>query len=164
MPSPRTQARRYAVLALYQWKLSATSPAEITRHFFEDPEWLNAVEGSLSGRKEDDEDGGAEHLRYDKVLFEQLVNGVPKHVKEIDARLDVFLHRPISQVDPVELSILRLGAYEMLFAPSVPAPVIINEAVDLAKLLGSHNGHRHVNGVLDKLSKALNSIKKAGSG
>lgn len=164
MLSPRTQARRFAALALYQWKLSGTSPAEITRHFFDDPEWLNEVEEALSADAQGEANTKGGHLRYDKVLFEQLVNGVPKHVKEIDARLDVFLRRPISQVDPVELSILRLGAYEMLFAPSMPAPVIINEAVDLAKLLGSHNGHRHVNGVLDKLSRALGTIKKTGSG
>ena len=164
MPSPRTQARRYAVLALYQWKVSGTSTAEIMRHFFDDPEWLTAVDDALSGHAEGDAGGGDGPLDYDKVLFEQLVNGVPKRVKEIDARLDVFLHRPISQVDPVELSILRLGAYELLFAPSMPAPVVINEAVDLAKLLGSHNGHRHVNGVLDKLSRALGSIKKSDSG
>lgn len=162
MPSPRTHARRYAVLALYQWELSGTSPAEIMRHFFDDPEWLAEVDGALSAQSEGE--AGGERVQYDKVLFEQLVTGVPKHVKEIDTRLDVFLHRPISQVDPVELSILRLGAYEMLFAPSVPAPVVINEAVDLAKLLGSHNGYRHVNGVLDKLSRALATMKKAGSG
>jgi transcription antitermination protein NusB len=63
------------------------------------------------------------------------------------------LDRPIGQVDPVELAILRLGAYEILFCPAIPAGVAINEAVELTKLLGAHEGHRYVNGVLDKLAR-----------
>lgn len=159
MPSPRSQARRYAVLGLYQWKLSGTSPAEIVRHFSDDPEWLDEIEQGLS-EDTDDQRSGAERTRFDRVLFEQLLTGVPAHTRELDARLDVFLDRPISQVDPVELSILRLGAYELLFSPAVPPPVVINEAVDLAKLLGSQDGHRYINGVLDKLSRALGPAKK----
>ncbi len=60
---------------------------------------------------------------------------------------------PSSQVDPVELAILRLGAYEILFSPGIPSGVGINEGVELAKLLGAHEGHRYVNGVLDKIAR-----------
>jgi N utilization substance protein B len=53
----------------------------------------------------------------------------------------------------VELAILRLGVYELLFAPNIPPRVAINEAVELTKLLGAHEGHRYVNGVLDKIAR-----------
>jgi transcription antitermination protein NusB len=86
-------------------------------------------------------------------LLDQLLTGVPIHVAEIDAQLDRVLDRPISQVDPVELAILRLGAFEILFSDSIPDRVAINEAVELTKLLGAHEGHKYVNGVLDKVAR-----------
>ena len=82
---------------------------------------------------------------------------------EIDAELDRVLDRPISQVDPVELAILRLGTYEILFSPGIPSRVAINEAVELTKLLGAHEGHRYVNGVLDKIARGARPTLAPGS-
>ena len=67
--------------------------------------------------------------------------------------------RAISSVDPVERAILRLGAYELLYHPEVPFRVAINESVELAKILGSTEGHRYVNGVLDKLAKQVRTVE-----
>ena len=151
--SPRTQARRYAVLALYQWHLTREAPATIKQHMLDDPEWLDALAGSLSGADEDEPPDARLRFTFNLDLFEDLLRGVPAHVTEIDAELDRLLDRPIGQVDPVELAILRLGAYEILYSPEIPAGVAINEAVELTKLLGAHEGHRYVNGVLDKLAR-----------
>ncbi len=151
--SPRTQARRYAALALYQWHLTREAPATIKQHMLDDPEWLDALAGSLSGADEDEPPDARLRFKFNLDLFESLLKGVPAHVTEIDAELDRVLDRPIGQVDPVELAILRLGAYEILFSPDIPAGVAINEAVELTKLLGAHEGHRYVNGVLDKLAR-----------
>jgi transcription antitermination protein NusB len=151
--SPRTQARRYAVLALYQWHLTREAPATIKQHMLDDPEWLDALAGSLSGADEDEPPDARLRFKFNLDLFEDLLKGVPAHVTEIDAELDRLLDRPIGQVDPVELAILRLGAYEILYSPEIPAGVAINEAVELTKLLGAHEGHRYVNGVLDKLAR-----------
>jgi N utilization substance protein B len=161
--SPRTQARRYAALALYQWHLTREDPAAIKRHLLDDPEWLDALVNSLSGAEDDTPVDPKLRFKFNLELFDTLVNGVPARVSEIDAALDRVLDRPIGQVDPVELAILRLGAYEILFSPEIPAGVAINEAVELTKLLGAHEGHRYVNGVLDKIARRHAAGPAAGS-
>ena len=151
--SPRSQARRYAALALYQWHLTREEPATIRQHMLDDPEWLDALVNSLNGAEDDTPVDPKDRFNFNLELFDSLVKGVPAEVTAIDAALDGVLDRPISQVDPVELAILRIGAYEILFSPAIPAGVAINEAVELTKLLGAHEGHRYVNGVLDKLAR-----------
>ena len=151
--SPRTQARRYAALALYQWHLTQEDPAAIRAHMLSDPEWLDALANSLHGAEDDAAIEPKFRFKFNLELFEGLMKGVPAHVAEVDAALDSVLDRPITQVDPVELAILRIGAYELLFSPAIPPNVAINEAVELTKLLGAHEGHRYVNGVLDKLRR-----------
>ncbi|MBK1722732.1 transcription antitermination factor NusB [Thiocystis violacea] len=153
MVSPRSQSRRYAALALYQWRLTGEDPVQIKRHLLDDPEWLNAVAASLKGVDEEELLETKERFNFNVELLDELLSGVPEHIEEIDAQLDSFLDRPITQVDPVELAILRLGAYEILFADNIPDRVAINEAVELTKLLGAHEGHRYVNGVLDKIAR-----------
>lgn len=151
--SPRTQARRYAALALYQWELTGEDPASIKRHMLEDPQWLDALAASLNGAEDDAPVDPKRRFKFNLELLDELLRGVPSRVAEIDAALDRVLDRPISQVDPVELAILRLGAYEILYTPNIPSRVAINEAVELTKLLGAHEGHRYVNGVLDKIAR-----------
>lgn len=152
--SHRTQARRYAALALYQWDLTREDPGDIKRHMLEDPEWLDALADSLNGVEDDALRDPKRRFQFNQGLFDELLRGVPARVVEIDAALDRVLDRPITQVDPVELAILRLGAYEILYAPNIPSRVAINEAVELTKLLGAHEGHRYVNGVLDKIARS----------
>ncbi len=151
--SPRTQARRYAALALYQWHLTREDPATIRAHMINDPEWLDALTNSLCGAEEDAVVDPKNRFKFNLELFDGLMKGVPAEVAALDAALDGVLDRPLTQVDPVELAILRIGAYEILFSPAIPAGVAINEAVELTKLLGAHEGHRYVNGVLDKLAR-----------
>ncbi len=151
---PRRLARRYAVLGLYQWQLTGEDPAEIARHFAIDTDWRDEVAMGLHGDDRADAAGGSGEVRYDKGLFEQLVLGVPREHGTIDAALGAVVDRPLSQVDPVERAILRLATFELLFCPETPYQVAINEAVDVAKLLGAEQGHRYVNGVLDKIARA----------
>ena len=87
---------------------------------------------------------------------------VPARVAEIDAALEPFLDRPLAQVDPVERAILRLGGYELIQHPDLAYRIVINEAVELAKVFGAEQGHRYVNGVLDKLARAVRSAEFAG--
>ena len=109
--SPRSQSRRYAALALYQWRLTGEDPMAIKRHLLDDPDWLDAVAMSLSGAHEDDPPDPKQRFKFNLERLDQLLTGVPARIKEIDAQLDLFLDRPITQVDPVELAILRLGAF-----------------------------------------------------
>jgi N utilization substance protein B len=160
---PRSQARRYAVLALYQWQLTGQEPAEIGAHFFDDSAWIGEIAESLTDAGEDRDPGHAAVFAFDRELFDLLLQGVPSHLQDLDALLKLALDRPISRVDPVERAILRVGAYELGYCPGVPARAIINEAVDLAKLLGSEQGHRYVNGVLDRLAREVRPAE-LGSG
>ena len=160
--SPRSQARRYAALALYQWDLTREEPASIKRHMLEDPEWLDALAASLNGAEDDAPPDPKRRFRFNQELFDELLKGVPARVSEIDATLAAVLDRPISQVDPVELAILRLGAFEILYSPNIPNRVAINEAVELTKLLGAYEGHRYVNGVLDKVARRAESPPAPG--
>jgi transcription antitermination protein NusB len=151
--SPRTQARRYAALALYQWQLTREDPASIRAQMLSDPQWLDALNNSLRGAEEDAAIDPKDRFKFNLELFDGLMKGVPTQVEAIDAALAPVLDRPLGQVDPVELAILRIGAYEILFSPEIPAGVAINEAVELTKLLGAFQGHRYVNGVLDQLAR-----------
>jgi N utilization substance protein B len=162
MRGRRSQARRYAVLAVYQWQLTGHDPADIGRHFFEDPAWITEVAESLADVGEEGIAADALATAYDRAFFDELLSGVPEYQEELDERLRPALDRPIARVDPVERAILRVGAYELLYCPQVPARAVINEAVDLAKLLGAEQGHRYVNGVLDRLAREVRAAELAG--
>lgn len=158
MPSPRRQARRYAVLALYQWQVTGQSPHEVAQGFLDDPEWLVEVATGLREGRDDNQDKRQRRIapdRFDRELFDQLLQGIPRELSTIDERLQAFVDRPLTQIDPVERAILRIGVFELLFCPAIPYQVAINEAIDLAKLLGAEQGHRYVNGVLDRIARAL---------
>jgi transcription antitermination protein NusB len=73
-------------------------------------------------------------------------------IPELDARITKFLDRTIEELSPIEHAILLISAYELIFDVSIPYRVAINEGVELAKLYGGTDGHKYVNGVLDKLA------------
>lgn len=153
MGGRRSQARRYAMLALYQWQLTGQDPVEIGRHFLDDPAWMDGVAEALGDEADAPDPSTEEGQAYDPDLFRQLLYGVPARREELDARLRSALDRPLERVDPVECAILRAGTYELLHSSAVPYRVAINEAVELAKLFGAEQGHRYVNGVLDRIAR-----------
>lgn len=161
--SPRRLARRYAVLGLYQWQMTGQNPGEIALQFGADEDWLRAVAAGIRGGDDDKEvPVPSDELAYEQGHFQRLMKGVPSQLAAIDAQLATVIDRAVEQVDPVERAILRLGAFELLFCPDVPYQVTINEAVNLAKLLGAEQGHRYVNGVLDKIAQALRAQPSGG--
>jgi N utilization substance protein B len=86
------------------------------------------------------------------------------HQDELDAALEPFLdHWQMYRLGTVDRNVLRLGAWELTYDSELPAPIAINEAVDLAKFFSDSQSGRFVNGVLDKYSKSLQS-KKSGEG
>ncbi|HYG32052.1 MAG TPA: transcription antitermination factor NusB [Methylophilaceae bacterium] len=96
----------------------------------------------------DDED----YARADEEYFHQLLRGVTEHIPELDDRLTQFVDRGIPELSPIEHAILCIAAYELIYDPSIPYRVAINEGVELAKRFGGTDGHKYVNGVLDKLA------------
>ncbi len=128
--SPRHRARELVLQGIYQWRLSGASLAQIEQ------------------RMQDEKNLG----RYDTELFSGLLRGVLAQPELLEAALAPHLDRPSHELSPVEFSILLLGAYELMSQPATPYRVIINEAVELAKTYGGADGHKFVNGVLDKLA------------
>lgn len=128
--STRRRARELAMQGIYQWRLSGGDVAQIEQHMRE-------------------EKGAG---RYDAEFFSVLLRGVLAQHAALEAALAPHLDRAVAELSPVEFSILALGAYELLHHPEIPYRVIINEAVELAKTFGGTDGHKFVNGVLDKLA------------
>jgi N utilization substance protein B len=88
---------------------------------------------------------------------EELFNGVLEHLEEIDEVIKNHLSKEwdFDRLDNVDKAILRLGVYEELFT-DLPYQVVINEAIEIAKLLSSENSTRFINGMLDKIAKEKN--------
>ena len=104
----------------------------------------------------------AEFKGYDKAdqkYLERLLNGVIADAKELEAAFGPLLDRPVDELSPVERGVLLIGAYELAHVPDVPYKVVINEAVELAKSYGGTDGHKYVNGVLDKLAAKLRAAE-----
>lgn len=159
----RSHARRYAVLALYQWQVTGLDPVEICRHFFDDPAWMDVVADALGELDEDRKSAEAARSAYDLALFQELLRGVPEQLGELDAQLESVLDRPIRLVTPVDLAVLRMAVYELINSPEIHSRVVLNEAVELAKEFGSSDdSHRYVNGVLDKIARKLRAAELTG--
>lgn len=136
--SARARARRNAVQAIYQWHMTQRGIDEIASEF--------ALERT-------------ELIRADKAYFNEILSGVGEHANVINENLAPFLDRDISDVDVVERSILQLGMYELLYQIELPWRVVINEAVDLAKMFGAEQSYKYINAVLDRAARKLRSIE-----
>ena len=131
--SSRSAARFKALQALYQWDLSQASGASIIRQFQETQNMH----------------------RVDQQFFGDLVRGVSQTVAVLDAQFGEYLDRPVTQLDPIERSVLRMGVWQLQYMPELPYRVVINESVELTKKFGAEQAHKYVNGVLDRVAKAL---------
>jgi N utilization substance protein B len=82
----------------------------------------------------------------------ELVEGVADHLEELDTLITRYSeHWRLERMAAVDRNLLRLAAYELLYQPQVPPKVVINEAVELAKLYGSEDSGGFVNGILDHI-------------
>ncbi len=136
----RRKARSLAMQALYQWHMAGQAVNEIEAQF--------RVDNDFAG--------------VDGAYFRELLHGVPGQKSELDDLLVPCLDRPLDELDPVELAILRLSAFELRNRVDVPYRVVINEGIELAKVYGATDGHKFVNGVLDKLAPRLREAEVRG--
>src|SRR5436190_1253005 len=133
----RRNARRYALQAMYQWQIAGASIAEIEAEFLQ-----YQIDRKL-----------------DLAYFKELIRGVPEHMTEIDDEIRPFLGRSFTDIDPVELAVLRIATYELMKRFDVPYRVVINEALELTKKFGSIEGYKFVNGLLDRIAKKIRVIE-----
>ena len=136
-PAARRRSRRFALQALYQWQIAKMPMNEVEAQF----------RVNFDMHKAD--------IRY----FHDLISSIEKQVEDIDKTLEPYLDINISEVDPIELNVLRIGAFELLHRVDIPYRVSINEAIELVKKFGGEESHKFVNGVLDRLAAKARAIE-----
>jgi N utilization substance protein B len=135
--TPRHRAREFALQGIYQWLLNNEDAGAIESHIREAHGFDKA----------------------DAAHFDSLLHGAIKDVAELRAGLTPLIDRPIAQLSPVEHAALLIGAFELKNHLEIPYKVVINEAVELTKSFGGMDGHKYVNGVLDKLAAKVRSAE-----
>lgn len=137
--SARRRSREFALQGLYQWLIAGSEAAEIDAHVRE-----------LDGFKQ-----------ADSAHFDALLHGCLAEAAALDAVLARHVDRKTTELSPIEHGVLMIGAYELKNCIDIPYRVAINEAVELAKSFGGTDGHKYVNGVLDKAAAELRPVEVA---
>ncbi|MDY7579654.1 transcription antitermination factor NusB [Herbaspirillum sp. RTI4] len=128
--TPRHRAREFALQGLYQWLLHN--------------EDASAIESNIREAHGFD--------KADNEHFHALLNGSIRDAGALRADLAPLIDRKVTELSPVEHAVLLIGAYELQNHIEIPYRVVINEAVELTKSFGGIDGHKYVNGVLDKFA------------
>ncbi len=139
--SARTRAREFALQGLYQHLVGRSAAIDIDQ-FTRD----------LSG-----------FHKADSVHFDALLHGCIAEADALDALIAPRLDRPLAEVSPIEHGVLWIGTYEFLHCLDVPARVVLNECIELAKSFGGTDGHKYVNGVLHPLAAQLRPAEAASA-
>jgi N utilization substance protein B len=137
VPSARRRAREFALQGLYEWLIGGADAGVIDAHM----------------REQEGFD------KCDAVHFDALLHGAILEAADIDAVLARHVDRKTSQLSPIEHGVLMIGVYELTHCIDIPYKVAINEAVELAKSFGGTDGHKYVNGVLDKAAGDLRPVE-----
>ncbi|KPL59641.1 transcription antitermination factor NusB [Rossellomorea vietnamensis] len=126
----RRVAREKALQALFQIDMSGIEPEVALRNVLEEEEKMDAY-------------------------LEQIVLGFIENQERIDGHIRENLEKwSFDRLAKVDRNILRLGVYELLFVEDVPNKVVINEAVEIAKIFGDDQSSKFINGVLSKVSQS----------
>ncbi|OIZ97947.1 N utilization substance protein B [Rickettsiella grylli] len=132
----KQRARRFAVQAIYQWQLTQETFSVIQTKFLAQEEMKSV----------------------DTAYFTLIVQGILNDHELLDRYLQPFIDRPLCQLDWVEWAILRLGTYELLNCSEIPYKVILNEAIELAKMFGATDSYKYVNGILHRIAEKNRAI------
>jgi len=128
--SARRRSREFILQGLYQWRVGGADEAAIEAYA---PE----MEG---------------FAKADREFFVGTLRGVISQKDKLTEQISVHIDRPFAELSPVEACILMMGAFELSNHPETPYRVVINEAIELTKSFGGTDGHKYVNGVLDKVA------------
>jgi N utilization substance protein B len=139
--SARRRSREIALQGLYEWLVSGTDAGVIDAHMREQEGFDKA----------------------DRAHYDALLHGCITEASDLDAVLAKFVDRKTTELSPVEHAVLMIGAYELKHCLDIPYKVAINEAVELAKSFGGTDGHKYVNGVLDKTAGDLRPVEVQAS-
>ncbi len=142
LAAERRKARHYGMQALYQWHMAGASLSIIEAEFRDDYDFTHV----------------------DGEYFHALVHEIPACIDELEEILEPMLDRKLDELDPIERTLLRMGTFELSRRIDVPYKVVINEAVSLAKKFGATDGHKYINGVLDKVARTLRKVEIDAAG
>ena len=137
--TPRHRAREFALQGLYQWLINQDDAGAIDAH----------IRNAHGFDKAD-----ASH-------FDVLLHGTIRDAELLREEIRPLIDRSIDQLSPIEHAALLIGAFELKHHIEIPYKVVINEAVELTKSFGGIDGHKYVNGVLDKLAGSLRATEVA---
>jgi N utilization substance protein B len=137
MSNKRHQSRVLAMQALYEWQIN--------------PQDIGHLIQQAASR--------GEKGQFSRSFLEELLQGTLSNLGTLDEQLKPLLGRALEGLDPVELAIIRLGARELTAHIGVPYRVVINEWVEITKAFGAEQGHRFVNGLLDRLAKMQRTLE-----
>jgi len=132
------RARRMALQALYQWHMSGGL--------------LTAIEAQFCANN------AMEKVNVD--YFHRLLHHIPRDLHTIEQTFIPLLDRPIDQINPIELTILRISTFELLNVPEIPYRVVLDESIALNREFGSSEGHRFVNGILHHVAKKVRTLER----
>jgi N utilization substance protein B len=145
----RRRARERVLLGLYERQLAGNADDTIAADLFETP--------AGSRERPSIQDMGA--LPVDAEYGRELWRGVSAEYDALLRAIEPKIDRKLTALAPVERALLVIGAWELMHRPDIPYRVIIDEAVELAKAYGGTDGHKFVNGVLDKLAPVLRATE-----
>lgn len=128
--SARRRAREFVLQGLYQWRVGGNDEAAIEAYM---PELDNFA-------------------KADREFFVGTFRGVIAQTEPLTAQITAHIDRDFAELSPIEACIMLMGAFELKHHPETPYRVIINEAIELTKSFGGTDGHKYVNGVLDKVA------------
>ena len=131
--SPRRRAREFTVQALYQVTLNDTAAPEVAKNIRE----------------------SSDFSRADTELFTHLFFGAHNNRVEYMSIIRPLLDRDEKDINPIERAVLLMACHELKAMPETPYPVVINEAIEVTKTFGGTDGHKFINGILDKLATRL---------
>ena len=139
--SGRRRSREFALQGLYQWLVAGGDAATGEAHIMELEDFS----------------------KCDRAHFDALYRGAIEQATALDAVIKRHIDRRPEHLSPVEHAVLMLGTYELMHCVDIPYRVAINEAVELAKSFGGTDGHKYVNGVLDKAAAELRPLEARGA-
>ena len=129
MSGSRRKARNLALKGIYQWLLNRSD--------------FDFILDCLSAE--------SEYRRADQEYAKRILKSAIESSEEIFSEIEEYLDRPLARVSPIEQAILLIASVELKKEFDVPSKVVINEAVELAKDFGGTDGHKYINGILDKI-------------
>lgn len=129
----RHKSRELSLKAIYRFMMNKSDIKQIFLDMKDDPDYNKA----------------------DESYFKVLLQGVFEQQETLDAQITTFIDRALEELSPIEHAILRVSSYELIFDMTIPYRVVINEGVELAKTFGGAEGHKYINGVLDKVAESF---------